>query len=883
MDTISRLSAALADRYRIERELGQGGMATVYLAHDLKHDRHVALKVLKPELAAVLGAERFVVEIKTTAALQHPNILPLFDSGTADSFLYYVMPYIQGETLRSKLDRETQLGVDEAVKIAREVADALDYAHRNGVIHRDIKPENILLHDGRPMVADFGIALAVSAAAGGRMTETGLSLGTPYYMSPEQATAEKEISARSDVYSLASVLYEMLTGEPPYMGNSAQQIIMKIITETAQPVTKLRKSVPPNVADAVARALEKLPADRFPTAAAFSAALGDPNATSVRTPAISTPAAKRRRWIVAGVGAVLAAAAFGVGRLTGGADGDGQVMRVSVPLGDSAVVRAIGNRRLALSPAGDRIVFVGPDGADEALWVREVSQPTARKLPDTKGAFAPFFSPDGESIGFFTAIGGQAMLKVITLSGAVARTLVADSVAAYGGGDWGDDGNIVFTTSSRGLARVSATGGSLTVVSRPDSSKSQQEHDYPNVLPGSKKALVMLWMGSPETNRIGVVDLKSGAVTDLAPGTFALYLEPGRIVIGLADGRLMAASFDVKRGVLTSTPVQVLQGVQQETSNGTLQFAVSKSGTLLYQAVGGESSRFVWVTREGSQTPVDSSKLNSVPTFALSPSGGQIALHGAGNIWVKQISTGVITRLSFDVTAPDRPAWTPDGRSVAFLASRSGRRTAYMRRADGSDATHPATPGSTRLDEITFDPLGRFAVLRTEGSSPGTRKILIADPQKDSVPRVLLQSPFDHYAVTLSPNGKWLAVVSAEAGTPEVHVRPFPAVDSVRYVISVGGGVEPLWSRNGRELYFRNPRGDMFAAPVSTGTSFSFGVPKRLFLGTGLAIGPFYRAYDVHPDGQRFLMVNAGGADANSLALILNWRKELDRLTAAMR
>src|SRR6186713_3669220 len=216
-------------------------MATVYLAEDLKHKRRVAVKVLKPELAALLGAERFVQEITTTASLQHPHILPLFDSGTADGFLYYVMPFIEGETLRDKLNRETQLGVDEAVRIAREVADALDYAHRHGVIHRDIKPENILLHDGRPMVMDFGIALAVSAAAGGRMTETGLSLGTPHYMSPEQATAEKEISGRSDVYSLGSVLYEMLTGNPPHTGASAQQIIMKIVTETAQPVTALRK------------------------------------------------------------------------------------------------------------------------------------------------------------------------------------------------------------------------------------------------------------------------------------------------------------------------------------------------------------------------------------------------------------------------------------------------------------------------------------------------------------------------------------------------------------------------------------------------------------------------------------------------------------------
>src|SRR5215217_5959206 len=275
LQSLARLTAALADRYLIERELGQGGMATVYIADDVRHRRKVAIKVLKPELAAVLGAGRFVQEIATTAALQHPHILPLFDSGEADGFLYYVMPFVEGETLRQKLDRETQLGIDEAVKIAREVADALDYAHRHGVIHRDIKPENILLHDGRPIVADFGIALAVSAAAGGRMTETGLSLGTPHYMSPEQATAERDLTNRSDIYSLGSVLYEMLTGDPPHTGASAQQIIMKIVTEEAAPVTKLRRSVPHNVAAAVAKALEKLPADRFESAAEFAKALGD--------------------------------------------------------------------------------------------------------------------------------------------------------------------------------------------------------------------------------------------------------------------------------------------------------------------------------------------------------------------------------------------------------------------------------------------------------------------------------------------------------------------------------------------------------------------------------------------------------------------------------
>src|SRR5215210_3814766 len=220
-DAVARLTEGLAGQYRIERKLGEGGMATVYLAEDLRHARKVAVKVVHPELAAVLGAERFLSEIHVTAALQHPHILPLFDSGQADGQLYYVMPFVDGESLRGRLHRERQLPVDEAVRLAREVASALDYAHRHGVIHRDIKPENILVHDGQAVVADFGIALAVSKAGGGRITQTGLSLGTPQYMSPEQATGDRAIDGRTDIYSLAAMLYEMLTGEPPHYGSTA--------------------------------------------------------------------------------------------------------------------------------------------------------------------------------------------------------------------------------------------------------------------------------------------------------------------------------------------------------------------------------------------------------------------------------------------------------------------------------------------------------------------------------------------------------------------------------------------------------------------------------------------------------------------------------------
>jgi eukaryotic-like serine/threonine-protein kinase len=284
------LRAALAGRYEIERQLGQGGMATVYLAHDLRHDRNVAIKVLRPELAAVIGAERFLREIKTIATLQHPHILGLIDSGEVNGTAYYVMPFVEGESLRDRLRREKQLPIADALRLAGEAAAALDYAHRHGVIHRDIKPENILLHDGSALVADFGIALAVSSAGGNRMTETGMSLGTPHYMSPEQAMGEREITARSDVYALGCVTYEMLTGDPPFLGSTAQAIVAKVMTEKPASLRRQRERVPDEVEDAVLTALEKLPADRFATAAEFAAALnGRGAARTVRTASAAPP------------------------------------------------------------------------------------------------------------------------------------------------------------------------------------------------------------------------------------------------------------------------------------------------------------------------------------------------------------------------------------------------------------------------------------------------------------------------------------------------------------------------------------------------------------------------------------------------------------------
>ncbi len=366
--------------------------------------------MLRPELAAVIGAERFLSEIKTTANLQHPHILPLFDSGEADSFLFYVMPYVQGETVRDRISREKQLPVADAVRITTEIAAALDYAHRHGVIHRDIKPENILLHDGSALVADFGIALAASKAGGTRMTETGMSLGTPHYMSPEQAMGDREITARSDVYALGCVAYEMLVGEPPFTGPTAQAIIARVMTEDPRTLAGQRRTIPPGVEAAVFTALEKLPADRFAHGRRIRGCARRPDHDDAAT---WLPAGGRRQAPELAGGRRARASSPCLRGTWSGTEAPIPAAwaptRWCGPRSRSATASSCGRSatiRLAIDPAGRRIAFVGPDGTGAQLWVRELDQPVAHPLPDTKGAFAPFFSPDGQSIGFYTSIGG---------------------------------------------------------------------------------------------------------------------------------------------------------------------------------------------------------------------------------------------------------------------------------------------------------------------------------------------------------------------------------------------------------------------------------------------------------------------------------------------
>jgi len=897
-----RLNTALAGRYRIERQLGQGGMATVYLAQDIKHDRKVAVKVLKPELSAVLGADRFVVEIKTTASLQHPHILPLFDSGTADGFLFYVMPYIEGETLRTRLSRETQLGVDESLRIAGDVADALDYAHRHGVIHRDIKPENILLHDGRPMVADFGIALAVSAAAGGRMTETGLSLGTPHYMSPEQATADKEITARSDVYSLASVLYEMLAGQPPHLGGSAQQIIMKIITESAPPVTTLRKSVPPNVAAALARALEKVPADRFDSARAFADALKNPvfgGAASSSNKSASALLAVGASFSGRTV-ALVAVAALAVGlagaRLIWGSSGvstQTSRMMLQFPALQQPRYASLGTYPLlAQAPGGTGLLYWGPGQTTRAqLMLRAWDRLPATRLslPVDEGCCIAV-SPGGDSLAFLT---GPHALNVVAMSGGIPR-VVADSgltsVSDFGGGaDWASDGWI-YASGLHGLVRVPSRGGKIEGVATLDVQRGDLRHLWPSVLPGSRAALVTViptkGAADPTRSAVGVADFKTGKVEILAQGIRAIYAPTGHLIIAKANGSLWAVPFELGSFRVTGRERELPDTAS--AAGGIADLSLSPGGVLAYTKGVVQSLRAVWVTRSGDAQPVAADVVGEqIGDLALSPDGKRLAFSltgadGRADLWVKSLDGSPKSRLTFDGANNNRPSWRSNT-SILFNSDREfpgARLHLFERNADGSGAIRSPELHDTRaIGGHTFSPDGKWLIFRTDDQEAGNADIMGIRPGIDSVAKPLVATVAEELAPAISPDGRWIAYSSNESGRREVYVRPFPETANARYQVSTTGGISPAWSRNGHELFFIDGANNMVSVPVTPGAAFQTGSAQTLFSVDRFPQNAFFRQYD-SLDGKRFLMMQGQSDGAVHVVVVFNFLDELKRLMA---
>jgi eukaryotic-like serine/threonine-protein kinase len=890
-ESFDRLHTALADRYRIERELGAGGMATVYLAQDLKHDRKVAIKVLRPELAAVIGAERFLSEIRTTANLQHPHILALFDSGAADSFLFYVMPFIEGESLRDRLNREKQLPIADAVRIATEVASALDYAHRHNVIHRDIKPENVMLHDGQALVADFGIALAASKAGGSRMTETGMSLGTPHYMSPEQAMGQREITQRSDVYALGVMTYEMLLGEPPFTGPTAQAIIAKVMTEKPAGLIARRDRVPEAVEDAVLTALEKLPADRFASAAEFAAALtGRTTGQTVRRSVSRSSVRQTSRFpsfhLSLLSGALLLAVALAVWGWSRSAPPEA-TSRQRVVLWRHSLGRFLSPglehlaTQAAIAPDGSSIVFADTVGDRVQLLRkrREESEPTV--LAGTEGGVSPFFSPDGEWIGYLTTDG---RLRKVPVEGGGSITLASSSNSSYLAGAWLDDGTIVYVGQNQDLRRVSANGGESQPVRRSASSDRWNLATL-QPLPGGHGVLATVCPGNCGVeSSIYVFDFAADSARMLVPNAAGAWYSPsGHLLYTDRTGGLYAAKFDPKRLALTSGIVPILEDVVPAS------FAISPSGSVLYStSKGSASSELMWVGRDGRAEPVDSTWRADFEYPALSPDGKSLAVSvfdGATQLWIRRVD-GTRQKLTQSGTVNWRPSWTADSRSLAYLSNMAGRGgqddyDVYRMPVDGSAPPALLLHHTFGLWEAELSRDGEWLIVRSdEEGSIGHLRARRLRGDTALVPIVIEKDNSNQAA--LSPDGRWLAYTMLTNGRRDIYITSFPSHASTQ-IVSRDWGTEPRWAQSGRELFFKGPR-QMMAVEVRLGSTFAAGTPRALFDLSGYRSARNRQQYDVTPDGQHFVMIREPADDeGRNVIYAEHWLVELEARMKARR
>jgi Tol biopolymer transport system component len=873
--TFTQLTLALAARYRIERELGAGGMATVYLAHDVKHERDVAIKVLHPDLGAALGGDRFLSEIRTTARLQHPHILPLLDSGEADGLLYYVMPLVSGETLRARLTREKLLPVDDALRIAREVADALGHAHAIGIIHRDIKPENILLQGGHALVADFGIALAVETAGGSRMTQTGLSLGTPQYMSPEQAMGERSIDARSDIYALGAVTYEMLAGDPPFTGSTVQAIVAKVLSEKPTLLRMVRDTVPAHVETAVLRALAKLPADRFARAEEFVVALGAGVTSGTQAaPRAHAPRALWPRVAIAGnvvLAAGLLALSMRPSRTPPVSRQQVVLWRHAVPNGQVAGAPFV-STQAAIAPDGSSIVYTDSINGWRLMRKRRDGG-AAEPMPGTEGGVSPFFSPDGKWIGFFT---NDAKVKKVPASGGSPITIIEGVPTDYKVAAWLDDGSIIFTADN--LYRLSMTVGAKPRALRlPRGFLATLPTIWP--LPGSRGFLFTVCRGNCAFSTDAYVyDFAGDSGRVIVPQAAGAWYSPtGHLLYTARDGGLFAAAFDPKSLTIRSEAVPVIDGVQPAG------FTLSASGSVLYalDASTTEPSQLVWVDRRGHAEPFDSTWRGRFDYPSLSPDGRSLAVsfrERGTDLWIRR-PDGSREKVNAPGTANWRPSWMADGRSLTFVSVGNQEKDindVTVQRVSVEAGASPSLLLRSRsggVFEAEVSPDSAWLVFRVDEVA-GSGNIYARRLHGDTTTVTIANSPATEMQIGLSPNGKWIAYTGDERGVREIVVASFPDA-KVKRVVSRGGGSESRWSRSGRELFFESG-GQLMAVSVGTGPDLVISEPHALFSLAGYRRARNRAQYDVAPGDQRFLMIKEPPSPPiPTVIFVENWFAEL--------
>jgi len=850
--TNDKLSAALSDRYRIERELGQGGMATVYLAHDLKHDRQVAIKVLRPELAAMIGSERFLQEIRVTARLRHPHILPLYDSGAVDNVLYYVSPLVEGGSLKARLERDGKLPTTEAVRIARDVADALDFAHQHGVIHRDIKPDNILLEAGHAVIADFGIARAVSAAGADRMTQAGVSVGTPTYMSPEQASGELEIDGRADIYGLGVVLYEMLSGKPPFSGQTLQALMAAVLTREATPLPE-SPDVPPELSKAVSKAMAKKPSDRFASAREFSQALG----VHEEPQALATSSARRTRVLAfAGLGAL--ALIFWLTSHRSRPPARASATRLAQITSDEAV-----EEWPAWSPDGKRLVFSrteggyrnlflksypggeetqltkgqrddiqpasSPDGKTIALvrsntasgklepsdvlgWydggdVWKVDVASGREALLVSGAFNPSWSPDGAHLAVDAGISGAHRIWVTDANGRNSRQVTNDSseVVVHMSPDWSPDGKrLVFRRLQQqksDIVVVDLATGRTTWVTHDDvvdvnpAWSPSGRFIYFSSLRGGGLNLWRVAVSPTGEPRSSPEQLTTGAGDDLeisiAPDGKRLAFSIFRI-----EADLWRLPIDPVTGRTTGQAEQVIATTRVESRGAwspdgkTIAFNSDRNGDMnLWLHSEGESDRQLTNGPGGDYQP------------NWSPDGKVIAFFssrsGQNDIWTVQVADGALKRLTSDTGIHINPFFSPDGKYIAYHEDRDGRFQLWVMNADGSNQHQLSSDGAAGHFVRWFAD-GKSIVFRAE--PPGGTQILSVNVETGAATRLPDVAGGAH--ISFSPDHSHIVDVKGHKTvwiTPMDGSKPYQIFEFPDPAIRID---YPVWSPDGHFLLF---------------------------------------------------------------------------------
>jgi serine/threonine-protein kinase len=887
-------------------------MGEVYKARDTRLDRIVAIKVLPTHLADRSELrERFEREAKTIASLNHPHICTLYDTGIQDAIDFLVMEYIEGETLAQRLAKGP-LPLEQVLQYAIEISDALDKAHRKGVTHRDLKPGNVMLTKTGTKLLDFGLAklkqevtpanvpLSELPTANEPLTAHGSIVGTLQYMAPEQLEG-KEVDARTDIFAFGAVVYEMATGKKAFEGKSQASLMVAILEREPPAMSSLQPMTPPALDRVVKKCLAKEPEKRWQAASDICDELkwiaegGSQVALASAAAAKGFRALGRRELIISGCALLLAVAVAGLAIWNlkpAPVPGPQPVTRTVITLPPGQQLAGMENGpSVALSPDGTLLAYVARQGGTLQIYLRAMESLEARPIPGTEGAINPFFSPDSQWLGFFAS----GKLKKVSVSGGAAVTL-GDAVAGRGA-SWGSQRMIAFApTNITSLQQVSEAGGTRQLLTHLE--KGEVTQRWPEFLPGAK---AVLFAAAPTTSnwnhaQVALQLIGTGEARNLLQaGTQPRYAPSGHLVY-MQGGSLMAVLFNPQRLAVTSAAVPVVEGVLQSPITGAAQYSFSATGSLVYVPGGVQAAQrsLVWVSRTGAeQTLAAPARAYRGPS--LSPDGRQVVVaieEMETQVWLYDLFRETLTRFTFEGNTNLGSIWTRDGKRIVFESNKEGSMNLFWQRADGSGGRERLTtsenlniPGSWSPDGhlLAFaevNPATGYDIWILRMGEPSASSGQVPSTGSGQAPKAqpFLQTPFNEGVPVFSPDGRWLVYVSDESGRFEIYVQPYPGPGG-KWQISTEGGTEPVWNRNGRELFYRS--GDkMMAVDISTQPSFAAGKPKVLFTGQYLPTPGTLSNYDVSPDGQRFLMIKPGEsteAPPTQINVVLNWFEELKR------